>query len=356
MEPKKVRIGELLVDAGILTEEKLKEALELQKDSGQRLGSVLIQRQFVTEPQLIQALSKQLSIPWVSLWHLDISEQLLDMIPEELVVENGVIPIYIRSMRGGGKALYVAMDNPADDELLETISEACDMAVKPMIAGPSEIGSAIHNYYGRRWKGAPMPAERRVSSVPPPPPSSSVEEPQEPEEVEDEILLDEVAEEEPAEEATPEPAPDADQPEEDEEGGPAEDEDEEQETIELTEPARDEDEEDEEPHAPAPGEDLFAPKKDAPAPSRGRKFKRWRPQKLNLTFLDGTSVALGADREKKAREAERTTEQLLEEIGSLSLEGEQGRRLALIVRGILKTLLRRGMLTDAELKEMLDDH
>jgi type IV pilus assembly protein PilB len=339
MTDQKVRIGELLVEAGVLTEKRLDEALDLQRDSGLRLGSVLIQRSFVTEPQLIQALSKQLSIPWVSLWHLDISEQLLDMIPEEIVVEHGVLPIYIRSLRDGRKALYVAMDNPADEELLETIEQSCGLPVKPMIAGPSEIGKAIHSYYGRRWRGAPLPTDRRLSSVPPPPPDRPETEQraapdEDEEEPEEEILLEEEVEQEGA--AEPEPPPVEEEPAAQRQEG----------TAGQEPPA------DEEPAAsPAPVKDLFARDEEERPRRTGRKFQRWRPSKVNLTFLDGTSVSLGGGEEASR---ERSTEDVLDEIGSLALEGEQGRRLALAVKGILKTLLRRGLLTDAELEDLLE--
>ncbi len=330
MTVQKIRLGELLVTAGVLTEDRLGEALELQKSSGQRLGSVLIQAGFVTEPQLIQALSKQLSIPWVSLWHLDISEQLLDMIPEDVVVESGILPIYIRSMRDGGKALYVAMDNPSDTDLLDTISQSCGMAVRPMIAGPSEIASAIHNYYGRHWRGAPLHAEARTSAPTAPASAGKTSAPEE----EELLLEDEVTDEEPAGEAS---SPEVEGTPPEQAGETAADD-----RLEPLSPA------------PAPAADLFAPREEAPARKGGRRFKSWRPAKMNLTFLDGTSVALGPGKEQAAR-SERSTEEILDHIGALGLEGGQGTKLALAVKGILGILLRRGMLTDAELRELIDD-
>jgi hypothetical protein len=311
----KVRIGELLVEAEVLTEARLQEALEIQKASSSRLGTVLIQQGFVTEPQLIQALSKQLSIPWVSLWHLDISEQLLDMIPEELVLEHGVLPIYVRSLKGGEKALYVAMDNPADTDLLEEIGRACGLTVKPMIAGPSEIASAILNYYGTGWKGAPTPSpERSVSSVPPPPTSDAGEE-----EEEEDLLLAE--EEEPEEEEELEEAAEKPEPE------PA------------AEPTSAE-------------KDLFATDESVEEPPRPKKRRGFKRGPINLTFLDGTSIAFrGKDAEKKrAQESASTLEERID--AALSSTGSS-EGLALAVKGILKTLMRRGLLTEGELDDLL---
>jgi type IV pilus assembly protein PilB len=320
MQQAKLRLGELLVDAEVLTEARLIEALDMQKESGSRLGTVLIQKGFVTEPQLVQALSRQMSIPWVSLWHLDISEQLLDMIPEELVLKNGVLPIYIRTLKGGEKALYVAMDNPADVDLLEEIGAACGMKVKPMIAGPSEIASAILSYYGAPWEGAPVqpPAAQRISSVPPPPrPRQEAEE--------DHILLEEVVEE-PEEEPV---EPDAGTVEE---------------PVELTEPL-----DEHEQAAQEKPEDLFAPR-EREAPRRARKF---RPASVNLTFLDGTSISFKSkqEREEQAREARGAMESRIDGLG---LEGEAGAHIARVVKGILLTLMKRGLLTESELEELLE--
>ncbi len=318
MTQAKVRIGELLVEAEVLTEARLQEALQIQRESSSRLGTVLIQQGFITEPQLVQALSKQLSIPWVSLWHLDISEQLLDMIPEEIVLEHGVLPIYVRSLKGGEKALYVAMDNPADTDLLEKIGEACGLTVKPMIAGPSEIASAILNYYGTGWKGAPAPPpERRVSSVPPPPGPAGQEE--------DDLLLTDALDED--EEEEPE--------QEEDEQAPAEEEGEEP-PEETTTAER----------------DLFAPEPRAEEPPRPKKRRGFKRGPINLTFLDGTSIAFrGKDAEReRAQESASTLEDRID--AALRSSQDEG-GLAMAVKGILKTLMRRGLLTEGELDDLL---
>ncbi len=81
MANQRVRLGELLVAAQIITRDQLEEALELQKRDGRRLGKLLVQAGLVTETQVTQILSQQLSLPWVSLYHIDFSRQLLDLVP-----------------------------------------------------------------------------------------------------------------------------------------------------------------------------------------------------------------------------------------------------------------------------------
>ena len=66
-------IGELLVEAKAITREKLEEALRIQREPGKKLGQLLLERGLVTEAHLTQCLSFQLSVPWVSLYHIDFS-------------------------------------------------------------------------------------------------------------------------------------------------------------------------------------------------------------------------------------------------------------------------------------------
>lgn len=150
MANQRVRLGELLVAAQIITRDQLEEALELQKRDGRRLGKLLVQAGLVTETQVTQILSQQLSLPWVSLYHIDFSRQLLDLVPLELAEKYGLVPIFVRRVRGLGETLYVAMDDPSDELAQREVSQWCGLPVRAMIAPPSDIRSAIRVYYGGR--------------------------------------------------------------------------------------------------------------------------------------------------------------------------------------------------------------
>lgn len=141
------RLGETLIQAGVLTQEQLKTVLEIQSRRQLRLGTILLQERYVTEPQLVQALSRQLSIPWVSLWHIDIPEALIDLVPLSLAEEFFLVPIYVRKAPMGERTLYVAMNDPMDDDALRLVAASAGMNVRPMIAGPSDIAAAIQAYY-----------------------------------------------------------------------------------------------------------------------------------------------------------------------------------------------------------------
>ena len=162
MAKARLRLGETLVEAGVLTQEALNQALAIQKKTQLRLGTILLQEGFVTESQLVQALSLKLSIPWVSLWRIDIPDDLLDLVPANVAEEFFLMPIYIRRTKSGDRALYVAMNDPTDDDALRFVSAMSGLIVKPMIAGPTDIASAIRTYYYDEEEEKPEPESKPV--------------------------------------------------------------------------------------------------------------------------------------------------------------------------------------------------
>lgn len=169
----RIRLGELLVQAKIITTEQLAEALELQKAEGRRLGALLVERQLVSEQQVTQILSQQLSVPWVSLYHTDFSRQLLNHVPRDLAERHCLIPIFIRRVRGYGDVLYVAMDDPSDEAAIDEIGQWSGLVVRPMIAPPTEIRSAIAAYYGESESPEHRSEPAPLAPVPAPPPAPS---------------------------------------------------------------------------------------------------------------------------------------------------------------------------------------
>lgn len=140
-------IGELLVEAKALTREKLEEALRLPREPGKKLGQLLLERAAVTEAQLTQCLSFQLGVPWVSLYHIEFSRQLLSRIARETAERHCLVPIYVRHVKGVGDTLYVAIEDPMNQGALAEASKAAGLPVRAMIASPSDIRSAIRVYY-----------------------------------------------------------------------------------------------------------------------------------------------------------------------------------------------------------------
>jgi type IV pilus assembly protein PilB len=171
-------IGELLVEAKALTREQLEEALRQPREPGKKLGHILLERGLVSEAQLTQSLSLQLAVPWVSLYHIDFSRQLLSRVPRELAEEHCLVPIYVRYVKGSGETLYVAIEDPTNQDALTAASKAASLPVRPMIASPSDIRSAIRVYYGGNATDeaepsnpvpVPAPQESKPNDPRPPP-------------------------------------------------------------------------------------------------------------------------------------------------------------------------------------------
>lgn len=144
----RVRLGELLVEAQIITRAQLDDVLSLQKQDGRRIGTLLVEAGLVSETQVTQILSQQLSVPWVSLYHIEFSRQLLNLVTQELAERYCLVPIFVRRVRGLGQTLYVAMDDPSDEKAQGEVSQFSGLPVRAMIAPPTDIRSAIRAYYG----------------------------------------------------------------------------------------------------------------------------------------------------------------------------------------------------------------
>jgi type IV pilus assembly protein PilB len=169
------RIGELLVEGGVLSQSQLEQALFAQRKDGRKLGLLLVELGFVTEVQVTQTLSRQLSVPWVSLYHVDFSRSLLNLVPREIAEKYCLVPIFVRRVRKAGETLYIAMDDPTSESVIHEVAEAAAMPVKPMIACPSDIRAAIRVYYLGEEAPPPPPSLVAPPSAPkavPSPPAS----------------------------------------------------------------------------------------------------------------------------------------------------------------------------------------
>ena len=87
------KLGELLIETGLLSPGKLKEALEVQKESDKRLGQILIDMKLISEEEIAFAVAMQLKIPYVDLSNYEIPEKIKDSIPEEVARKFVCVPI-----------------------------------------------------------------------------------------------------------------------------------------------------------------------------------------------------------------------------------------------------------------------
>lgn len=145
----RIRLGDLLVASNVVTESQLAEALAKQKETGRRLGETLVALGYVTELQVAQTLSHQLSVPWVNLLHVDFSRELLNLVSADVAVASRVVPVYVRRVRQQGDVLFVATDDPLNEQALLAVAGHVGMPVKAMVASALDLRNALRVYYGR---------------------------------------------------------------------------------------------------------------------------------------------------------------------------------------------------------------
>mgnify|MGYP002081975226 CR=1 FL=1 len=138
-----MRLGDLLVASGVITNEQLNKALELQKKSKQRLGDVLIENKFITEQHLIEALQIQLGVEFVDLTAVSIPVELAKYVPKNIAKRFCVVPVKLVK-----DTLYLAMSDPLDFVAQEEVKTASRRRVIPMIATRRATEQAISRLYG----------------------------------------------------------------------------------------------------------------------------------------------------------------------------------------------------------------
>lgn len=139
----KKRLGEILIDSGVINEEVLFKALERQKLTGKKLGEVLVEEGYTTNEQIVEAIKNQLSIPVVNLDSIIIKQEIIDIMPENISRKYEVLPLDIINGQ-----LHVVMSDPLNYFAIEEIRIATGYVVKPSIALRQSILDNIEKYYG----------------------------------------------------------------------------------------------------------------------------------------------------------------------------------------------------------------
>ncbi len=144
MKAGSLKIGQILINSGDITEEQLDEVLEKQRNSAtkKRIADILIEDKIVTEQQVCRALEKQLFMPYVDLDTINIPEELGNLIPEEVAQKNQVVPI-----EQDGRLLTVAIGDPLNYNGIRELSIITKMKITPVIAEPSKIVSKLREIY-----------------------------------------------------------------------------------------------------------------------------------------------------------------------------------------------------------------
>lgn len=137
------RLGDMLLELGLITQDQLKEALEFQSKEKDRLGSILIKHKFITEGQLIDALRMQLGIDYIDLTKVDIAPEMSQYVPKNLAKRTNVVPVRLSKDQ-----LFLAMADPLNFMAIEEAQRTSKKRIIPMIASEPAVKHAINVLYG----------------------------------------------------------------------------------------------------------------------------------------------------------------------------------------------------------------
>ena len=142
--PEKVRLGEILLQQGLLTEEQLRQSLEEQKRTGRRLGRVFIDAGFVTEENICQALARQLKIRFVDLKTFDVKRELVLKLPEAQARRFRAILLV-----DAGSTYEVGMADPTDLFAYDELTRLLRRDIQVAVVAESQLLGTIDRTYGR---------------------------------------------------------------------------------------------------------------------------------------------------------------------------------------------------------------
>ena len=139
---KRKRLGEILQEAGLVSEEQIQKALKIKSRTGKRIGKIFIEMEWVSELDICQTLSRQLGIPLVSLKNKKIDPKVLGLLPAKLCFKRRLVPLIVKD-----RNLVIAMNNPIDYEAMDEVSFASGHRVRTTVALEQEILDVLVRSY-----------------------------------------------------------------------------------------------------------------------------------------------------------------------------------------------------------------
>lgn len=145
---RKKRLGDLLVDAGVISQDQLVKALGIQKTEKRdmRLGELLIDLGYTDEKQIMKAMCEQLKLPGIDLSTVRIPEEVIKLLQESILRKYSLIPFQFSEKNPN--LIKVAMSDPLDIRAMDDVSIITGLQIERYVATPSNIAATIDRYYG----------------------------------------------------------------------------------------------------------------------------------------------------------------------------------------------------------------
>ena len=142
----KKRLGDMLIDARVITDEQLGEALAKGRENGKKIGENLIEMGFTTEIEIAKALSSQLQIELVDVSSFSIPDDVLNLVSDSVLRKHVMIPYEFDKMNPN--VVHIAMADPMDMLALDDFAIITNLQPEASVATPREIMLALDKYYG----------------------------------------------------------------------------------------------------------------------------------------------------------------------------------------------------------------
>jgi hypothetical protein len=136
------QLGDLLIERGVINENQLERALNVQKDKGGLIGEVLVELGFAKEEDIAQSLTAQYGFPYLPLSNYDINPEIIAIVPGRVARQYLLIPI-----DKIGNNLTLAMSNPLNVQAIEDVELLSGCSVQTFVSTSSDIKRAIEKYY-----------------------------------------------------------------------------------------------------------------------------------------------------------------------------------------------------------------
>lgn len=136
------RLGEILVERGVLNPEHVQKALEIQKNDKRLIGEIIIDLGFATEKDIAQCIAYQYGIPYLPLENYEISSEAVSLVPETACRKYCFIPL-----DKIGTTLTIAMANPLDTEAADVLESVTSLSVQVFVSTVSDVRNAIERSY-----------------------------------------------------------------------------------------------------------------------------------------------------------------------------------------------------------------
>lgn len=153
---RKVRLGEILVNSRLITEEQLTIALGEHRKAGKKLGEYLIEQNVVSEDDLVMALSQQMGLDTVDLANVTVDKAILDLVSIDIMKKYVVFPYSFRE--DNLSVLRVAMADPLDYNAQDDINLITNYQVEPVVASSRSIMMAIDKFFGQKEMSSALEA------------------------------------------------------------------------------------------------------------------------------------------------------------------------------------------------------